>query len=98
MEWGRIRDGGGIRVNVLSPGHIATPMVLRNLEEVEGLRECRECKGMFGRLAILEEFKGARLFLLSRASSFMVSWFPFFFFFGVLGGLLTRIDWREPGY
>ena len=63
--------------------------------EAEGVLGVR---GMFGRLASLEEFKGARLFLLSRASSFMMSWFPFFFFFGVLGESLTRIDWREPGY
>ena len=56
-------------------------MVLRNFEEVGGLMECWECENMFGRLASLEEFKGARLFLLSRASSFMVSWFPFLLLF-----------------
>lgn len=32
---------------------------------------------MLGRLVSLEELKGAGLFLLSRASRFMVSWFPF---------------------
>ena len=68
MEWGRIRGdgGGGIRINALSPGYIVTPMVLRNFEEVEGLRECWERESMLRRLASPEEFKGAGLSLLSR--------------------------------
>ena len=100
MEWGRIRDGGGggIKVNALSPGHIVTPMALRNFEEVEGLRECWERKSMLGRLASPEEFQSTGLFLLSRASSFMVSWFPFFLPFWRFGGSLTGVDWREPSY
>ena len=61
-------------------------MVLRNFEEVEGLRECWERESMLGRLAGPEEFKGAGLFLLSRGSSFIESWFPFFLLFGILGG------------
>ncbi|KAI8627334.1 short-chain dehydrogenase [Xylariaceae sp. FL1651] len=73
MEWSPIRkDGtGGIRVNCLSPGHILTPMVLKNFEEVPGLRETWESENMMGRLAETTEFKGAALFLLSNASSFM---------------------------
>ncbi|KAI1154711.1 short-chain dehydrogenase [Nemania diffusa] len=73
MEWTPIRkDGtGGIRVNCLSPGHILTPMVLKNFEEVPGLREKWEAANMMGRLAETTEFKGAALFLLSNASSFM---------------------------
>ncbi|KAI3336322.1 short-chain dehydrogenase [Xylariaceae sp. AK1471] len=73
MEWSPIRkDGtGGIRVNCLSPGHILTPMVLKNFEEVPGLREKWEAENMMGRLAETAEFKGAALFLLSNASSFM---------------------------
>lgn len=73
MEWGRIREdgSGGIRVNVLSPGNIVTPMVKRNFEEVEGLRETWERENMLGRLSEPEEFRGAAVFLLSRASSFM---------------------------
>ncbi|RWA12908.1 hypothetical protein EKO27_g2219 [Xylaria grammica] len=73
MEWSPIRkDGtGGIRVNCLSPGHILTPMVLKNFEEVPGLREKWEAENMMGRLAETTEFKGAALFLLSNASSFM---------------------------
>ncbi|KAJ2996789.1 hypothetical protein NUW58_g850 [Xylaria curta] len=73
MEWSPIRkDGtGGIRVNCISPGHILTPMVLKNFEEVPGLREKWEAENMMGRLAETTEFKGAALFLLSNASSFM---------------------------
>lgn len=74
MEWGRVKEedgSGGIRVNCLSPGHIVTPMVEKNFEEVPGLREVWEKENMLGRLATPEEFKSAGLFLLSRASSFM---------------------------
>lgn len=73
MEWSPIRpDGsGGIRVNCISPGHIVTPMVLSNFAEVPGLRETWEAENMMGRLAETTEFKGAALFLLSKASSFM---------------------------
>ncbi|KAL1872470.1 hypothetical protein VTK73DRAFT_1467 [Phialemonium thermophilum] len=73
MEWTPIRpDGtGGIRVNCISPGHIETPMVKKNFEEVPGLREKWESENMMGRLATPSEFKGAALLLLSNASSFM---------------------------
>ena len=73
MEWSPIRGGGqgGIRVNCISPGHILTPMVRKNFEEVPGLREIWEAENMMGRLAETTEFKGAALFLLSNASSFM---------------------------
>ncbi|KAK0640354.1 putative oxidoreductase [Lasiodiplodia hormozganensis] len=76
MEWSakgkeNANGLGGIRVNSLSPGHILTPMVKRNFEEVPGLREKWERENMMGRLSTPEEFKGAGLFLLSKASSFM---------------------------
>lgn len=73
MEWSPVREdgSGGIRVNCISPGHILTPMVLKNFEEVPGLRETWESENMMGRLAETTEFKGAVLFLLSSASSFM---------------------------
>lgn len=73
MEWSPIqKDGtGGIRVNCISPGHILTPMVRKNFEEVPGLRAKWESENMMGRLAETTEFKGAALFLLSNASSFM---------------------------
>lgn len=73
MEWSPItKEGiGGIRVNCISPGHIMTPMVRKNFEEGPGLKEEWESLNMFGRLADTTEFKGAALFLMSNASSFM---------------------------
>ncbi|KAK4673935.1 hypothetical protein QC763_116330 [Podospora pseudopauciseta] len=73
MEWSPTRpDGsGGIRVNCISPGHILTPMVLKNFEEVPGLREKWEAENMMGRLAETSEFKAAVLFLMGKGSSFM---------------------------
>jgi len=73
MEWGNLnKDGsGGIRVNCLSPGHIITPMVEANFNEVPGLKETWQSESMLGRLSSPEEFKGAGLFLLSKASSYM---------------------------
>ncbi|KFA70549.1 hypothetical protein S40285_08374 [Stachybotrys chlorohalonatus IBT 40285] len=67
MEW----SAKGVRVNCLSPGHILTPMVRDNLREVPGLKDTWESENMMGRLAEPHEFKGAALFLLSNASSFM---------------------------
>lgn len=73
MEWTPLRDdgSGGIRVNCISPGHIVTPMITKRMEENPELEKiwCRE--NMMGRLAQTSEFKGAALFLLSNASSFM---------------------------
>lgn len=68
MEWTR---ASGVRVNCISPGHILTPMVRKNFDEVPGLRETWEAENMMGRLAEPEEFKGAVLFLMSGASSFV---------------------------
>lgn len=75
MEWSRAdpKDGevGRIRVNCISPGHIVTPMVQKNFEEVPGLRKKWEAENMLGRLAEPKEFRGAVQFLASDASSFM---------------------------
>lgn len=73
MEWSPIKEDGtgGIRVNCLSPGHIITPMVEKNFEEVPGLKEKWEGENLMGRLSTPQEFKGACLFLMSNASSFM---------------------------
>ncbi|WQF81109.1 Putative short-chain dehydrogenase/reductase SDR, NAD(P)-binding domain superfamily [Colletotrichum destructivum] len=73
MEWSPItKEGtGGVRVNCISPGHIMTPMVEKNFEEVPGLKEEWESLNMFGRLAEPREFKGAALFLMGNASTFM---------------------------
>ncbi|KAH7150204.1 hypothetical protein B0J13DRAFT_285450 [Dactylonectria estremocensis] len=73
MEWSPVKkDGtGGIRINCISPGHILTPMVKKNFEEVPGLKEEWEKEIMMGRLAETQEFKSAALFLLSDASTYM---------------------------
>jgi len=75
MEWGRRQpDGsGGIRVNSLSPGHIVTPMVEENFRRGEANRAVWEENSMLGRLSTPDEYKAAGVFLLSRASSYMVS-------------------------
>ncbi|KAG8418509.1 hypothetical protein J3458_005916 [Metarhizium acridum] len=73
MEWSPLREdgSGGIRVNCLSPGHIETPMVRELFERDGDLREIWTRENMLGRLATTSEFKGAALFLISDASSFM---------------------------
>ncbi|RHZ47170.1 putative short chain dehydrogenase/oxidoreductase [Aspergillus thermomutatus] len=67
MEWGR----HGIRVNSLCPGHIVTPMVEQVFQQNPAARATWEAENMLGRLAYPEEFRGAALFALSDASSFM---------------------------
>ena len=67
MEWGK----EGIRVNSLCPGHIITPMVKENFADNPSLKETWEKENMLGRLSTPEEYRGAALFLLSDASSFM---------------------------
>jgi NAD(P)-dependent dehydrogenase (short-subunit alcohol dehydrogenase family) len=73
MEWGKVDENGkgGIRVNCLCPGHILTPMVEQTLKESPGAKKVWEAENMLGRLSRPEEFRGAALFLLSGASSFM---------------------------
>lgn len=67
MEWG----SEGIRVNALCPGHILTPMVDKNFEEQPELKGQWESASMLKRISDPEEFRGAAVFLLSNASSFM---------------------------
>ncbi|PTU24853.1 hypothetical protein P175DRAFT_0471388 [Aspergillus ochraceoroseus IBT 24754] len=67
MEWGR----HGIRVNSLCPGHILTPMVEQVFAQNPAVRATWEAENMLGRLATPQEFRGAALFALSDASSFM---------------------------
>ncbi|KAJ0159057.1 D-arabinitol 2-dehydrogenase [ribulose-forming] [Colletotrichum tanaceti] len=73
MEWSPVTEAGtgGVRVNCISPGHIMTPMVEKNFEEVPALKEEWESLNMLGRLAEPREFKGAALFLMGNASTFM---------------------------
>ena len=67
MEWGK----EGLRVNSLCPGNILTPMVQANFDEEPWLKELWEKENMMGRLSEPEEYRGAALFMLSDASSFM---------------------------
>jgi NAD(P)-dependent dehydrogenase (short-subunit alcohol dehydrogenase family) len=73
MEWGKMdKEGrGGIRVNCICPGHIVTPMVKETLRKTPESKAIWEAENMLGRLAKPEEFRGAAMFLLSDASSFM---------------------------
>jgi len=71
MEWGQIVDGKPIRVNALCPGNIMTPMVRKNFADDPQLKELWERENMMGRISEPEEYRGAALFALSSASSFM---------------------------
>ncbi|KAK4494007.1 hypothetical protein PRZ48_015193 [Zasmidium cellare] len=71
MEWGQIIDGKPIRVNVLCPGNINTPMVQKNFEDEPHLKELWESSNMLGRISEPSEFRGAVLYMLSDSASFM---------------------------
>lgn len=73
MEWTPVKEdgSGGIRVNCISPGHIVTPMIEQQMKDEPETLEKWRSENMMGRLASTSEFKGAALFLLSNASSFM---------------------------
>ncbi|KIW00017.1 uncharacterized protein PV09_08369 [Verruconis gallopava] len=71
MEWGQVVHGKPIRVNALCPGNIVTPMVEKNFKDQPGLREAWESQNMLGRISDAREYRGAALFALSDASSFM---------------------------
>lgn len=66
-EWGMY----GIRVNTLSPGYIVTAMVEELFVKFPERREEWPKQNMLGRLSKPEEYRGAAIFLLSDASSFM---------------------------
>lgn len=68
-EWGQF----GIRVNTISPGYIVTAMVEELFKKYpERRREWPE-QNMLGRLSRPEEYRGAAVFLISDASSFMTA-------------------------
>ncbi|OAG41865.1 hypothetical protein AYO21_03868 [Fonsecaea monophora] len=71
MEWGKIVNGKPIRVNALCPGNIMTPMVEKNFEDDPKLKQLWEKENMLGRISTPAEYRGAALFCLSDASSFM---------------------------
>ncbi|EJD52486.1 NAD(P)-binding protein [Auricularia subglabra TFB-10046 SS5] len=66
-EWGPY----GIRVNTLSPGYIRTQMVDEALVKHPELQNLFSSLNPLGRIAVPKEFRGAAVFLLSDASSFM---------------------------
>lgn len=66
-EWGQYN----IRVNTLSPGYILTSMLEILFVEFPERREQFGKENMLGRLSRPREYRGAAVFLLSNASSFM---------------------------
>ncbi|KKK16006.1 hypothetical protein ARAM_007144 [Aspergillus rambellii] len=66
-EWGQYN----IRVNTISPGYIVTAMVEQLFVEFPERREEWPKHNMLGRLSSPQEYRGAAVFLLSDASSFM---------------------------
>ncbi|KAK3899202.1 hypothetical protein C8A05DRAFT_37197 [Staphylotrichum tortipilum] len=66
-EWGE----HGIRVNSLSPGYIVTAMTDSLFEAIPERRTAWPDANMLKRLSYPEEYRGAAVFLLSDASSFM---------------------------
>nr|POE86926.1 d-arabinitol 2-dehydrogenase [ribulose-forming] [Quercus suber] len=66
-EWGQ----HGIRVNTISPGYIVTAMVEALFEQYPERRRDWPTQNMLGKLSKPEEYRGAAIFLISDASSFM---------------------------
>lgn len=66
-EWGRY----GIRVNSISPGYILTPMTKHDFMSSPERERFLSDGNMLGRLSTPEEYRGAGVFLISSASSFM---------------------------
>jgi NAD(P)-dependent dehydrogenase (short-subunit alcohol dehydrogenase family) len=66
-EWGMY----GIRVNTISPGYIVTAMVEALFVGYPERKEEWPKQNMLGRLSKPEEYRGAAVFLISDASSFM---------------------------
>lgn len=66
-EWGVHK----IRVNTISPGYIVTAMVEALFEKFPERRTDWATQNMLGRLSEPREYRGAAVFLLSDASSFM---------------------------
>jgi NAD(P)-dependent dehydrogenase (short-subunit alcohol dehydrogenase family) len=69
-EWGEHK----IRVNTISPGYIVTAMVEALFEEYPERKTDWPTQNMLGRLSAPKEYRGAAVFLISDASSFMVCW------------------------
>ena len=59
----------GVRVNAISPGHVATPLVRRQWETEPELKDHFESRTPLGRLAEPSDMVGAVVFLASPASA-----------------------------
>ncbi|KAF2103003.1 short chain dehydrogenase [Rhizodiscina lignyota] len=68
-EWGEY----GIRVNTISPGYIVTAMVEALFEKFPERKEIWPKENMLNRLSYPRDYRGAAVFLLSDASSFMTA-------------------------
>lgn len=66
-EWGEYN----IRVNTISPGYIVTAMVEALFEQYPERKTQWPKENMLGRLSHPKEYRGAAVFLISDASSFM---------------------------
>ncbi|KAI9662650.1 MAG: hypothetical protein M1831_002693 [Alyxoria varia] len=66
-EWGMYK----IRVNTISPGYIVTEMVERLFENDPSRRTEWGEQNMLGRVSAPAEYRGAAVFLISEASSYM---------------------------
>jgi len=67
-EWGE----HNIRVNTISPGYIVTAMVEELFVKYPQRRTDWPTQNMLQRLSAPREYRGAAVFLISDASSFMV--------------------------
>lgn len=68
-EWGP----HGIRVNTISPGYIVTAMVEALFEQYPERKRNWPTENMLGKLSVPQEYRGAAVFLISDASSFMTA-------------------------
>lgn len=68
-EWGQ----HGIRVNTISPGYIVTAMVEALFVKYPERQREWPTQNMLGKLSKPEEYRGAAVFLISDASSFMTA-------------------------
>jgi NAD(P)-dependent dehydrogenase (short-subunit alcohol dehydrogenase family) len=66
-EWGQ----HNIRVNTISPGYIVTAMVEDLFVKYPERKTDWPTQNMLGRLSKPQEYRGAAVFLISDASSFM---------------------------
>ncbi|KAH9863195.1 hypothetical protein IAQ61_009472 [Plenodomus lingam] len=66
-EWGQYN----IRVNTISPGYIVTAMVEELFVKYPERKKQWPTENMLGRLSAPKEYRGAAVFLISDASSFM---------------------------